>query len=161
MRQLVLAACVLAVACGPEDELSGSLDQVYVLKHSGTRARLYSSELAVEYLGPQQSVPVRVSLRLAAIEEDDRILAPGRYDLAVLGDITGAQADGSVIPRFSSGRIDFDAVGTTPGARVEGSFSANFATERDTLGLSGSFATRLDVIEEPEIVPRPEEEEAP
>ena len=68
-RKLRLTLCALIFAngllgaCGSENDLSGSLEQVYRLQFDQVRARLYSSEFAVEYVVSKSgAVPVRVTL---------------------------------------------------------------------------------------------------
>lgn len=146
LRNLVCATLLVALACGCSDaggSLSGSLGDSYDLGFDHTRARLYSSEFAVEYVADDGQVPVRVS-----VVRDDTPLKPGTYDLKARGDITGQRGDNR-IPRFISGTIEFDQISETDGAAVVGNFEAKFETGRDESTLSGDFDTTLEVIDGP------------
>jgi len=136
-------ACALA-ACGDGEDLSGSIDQVYSLDYQTVRARLYSSELAIEYVDARGAVPVRVTLRRAAEEPS----AGGDYDLQASGDLTGRHADGSELPRFDTGALHLDDYDASGDAFVSGSFEANFRSERDTLSIAGRFAAELEIVED-------------
>jgi hypothetical protein len=135
---------MLVAGCADEGGLSGSLGDVYRLDYDVVRARLYSSELSVEYVTASGSVPVRVTLRVRDVELEGR-----EYDLVAHGDVTGRNADGSEIPRFTEGVFELDEFAPETGATVAGSFDASFASGRDTLSLSGSFDTSLEVVDWP------------
>ena len=141
-----LILCVLAVTavgCSSTDNtLAGSLSEVYNLTFEGVRARLYTSELSIEYVDRYAAVPVRVTLRLAEVEP----AADHTYDLAEVGDISGRLPSDTEIPRFTDGTLALGDYLAEPDADVSGSFDAKFATGRDTLSLSGSFQTTLEVV---------------
>jgi hypothetical protein len=142
-RLVILLAMVGLCACSDSGgTLSGSLGDYYDLSFDHTRARLYSSDLAVEFVAADGQVPVRVSL-----SRGDG-LAAGTYDLEQRGDITG-QRDDTRIPRFISGTLELSKFSASDGAAIEGSFEAKFATGRDESTLDGEFATTLEVIEGP------------
>ena len=137
---------LLAVAgCASGDELSGSLSDVYRLEHDAVRARLYSSELSIEYFRSDGSVPVRVTLR----RDDKEPKANSSFDLKKHGHVGGQLRDGTEVPRLLSGKLRLDEFEAEEGGAVVGSFEATFEGDRDTLGLSGSFDTALAVIDWP------------
>ena len=141
----------LALAgCGQEGgDLSGSLDEIYRLEHTGVRARLYSSELAIEYTRDDGSVPVRVSLR-----GTPETIGEGEYDLFEMGGLGGRAPDGNEVPAMISGTLEIDTYEPTEGGDCSGSFEATFEAGRDRLNLNGSFNAPLDVVGWP---PRPED----
>lgn len=141
---LVLAFCAVALSsCSDRGgSLSGSLSSFYDLSFNHTRARLYSSELAIEYVTEAADVPVRVSLDVR-----DGI-SPGSYNLVDRGAVTGRRGDKN-IPRMVSGTLDLRDYERREGARVRGSFEAKFSTGDDESTLSGSFDTQLEIVENP------------
>ena len=141
VRVLAALSVPLLAGCADEGDLSGSLSDVYRLDHSIVRARLYASELSIEYARQDGSVPVRVTLRRRAQEP-----APGTFDLGAAGAITGQLADGTNIPPFLGGSLTLDEFQPEQGAPVVGSFEGTFGGQRDTLALSGDFDTSLEVI---------------
>ncbi|MDD9968377.1 MAG: hypothetical protein OXR73_19215 [Myxococcales bacterium] len=134
----------IGTGCTDEGDLSGSLSDVYRLDHSTVRARLYASELSVEYAREDGSVPVRVTLRRR--DQEPRM---GTFDLGEVGAITGQLADGTNIPTFLDGTLTLDEFSPEQGAAVVGSFEATFGGQRDTLALSGDFDTSLDLVDWP------------
>ena len=143
VRLVILLAIVGMCACSDAGgSLSGSLGDYYDLSFDHTRARLYSSDLAVEFVAADGQVPVRVSL-----SRGDG-LTTGTYDLEQRGDVTGQRGD-TRIPRFISGTVELSKFSATDGAEIEGSFEAKFATGRDESTLDGEFTTTLEVIEGP------------
>jgi hypothetical protein len=140
---MVASLCVFALSCSDRGgTLSGSLSKFYDLSFERTRARLYSSELSIEYVAESGDVPVRVSL-----DAKDGI-SEGTYDLMEAGAITGRRGDEN-IPRMISGTLRLRTFSTNDGAEVRGSFNAKFATGDDEATMSGQFDTTLEVIESP------------
>lgn len=141
---LALAGALLATACAnTPNSLNGSLSDVYDIHFESVRARIYSSELAIEYVDVTGAVPVRVTLRLV-----DTVPAAGTsYDLAEVGDVTGRSDDDVEIPRFNTGKLDLDAYERTSGALVSGSFRSKYSTGRDSLSLNGDFDTTLEIVD--------------
>ncbi|MDX9720753.1 MAG: hypothetical protein RBU37_08390 [Myxococcota bacterium] len=148
----------LAGAC-EDSSLSGSLTDYYNTDFDRVRARLYSSELTIEYVRETGEVPVRVSLR-----RGDAGIGTGSHDLTTRGGVTGRSGDMD-IPPFISGQLQLDDFSAKPGAAVKGEFTAKFQTGKDELSLSGSFSTKLEVVERVEgyevdgYPPEPEVEE--
>ncbi len=140
---LLLTAGLLAGCSDAGGSVSGSLGNYYELSFEKARARLYSSEFAIEYVAKDGQVPVRVSLN-----RPEGGLAPGTYDLDKVGDITGQRGD-TRIPRFISGTMELTQFSEKDGALVEGTFTAKFQTGRDESTLDGDFSTTLEVIDGP------------
>ena len=146
MRALwVTCLLVSSTACGGEGDLSGSLSDIDRLDHDEVRARLYTSELSIEYAKDDGSVPVRVTLRLDEVD----LSADSSYDLIVHGAITGQLRDGTQIPPMVDGTLEIVDFSPNDGSDISGSFDARFDGVRDVLSLSGDFDTKLSVINWP------------
>ncbi len=141
----VAAALLWATAagCTEDNSLSGSLGDFYRLQFDLVRARLYSSELSIEYVSKSTgAVPVRVTLRVDEVElEADRT-----YDLDEHGDISGRLPDGMEMLPLVEGELTLEQFAPELDARVKGSFEAKLRAERDTLSLSGTFDTELEPV---------------
>lgn len=141
LLSICLCALALSACSDTGGSLSGSLGDYYSLDFDQARARLYSSELAFEYVAADGQVPVRISLH-----QPDGAFKTGSYDLAKHGDITGQRGD-SQIPRFISGALKIEKFGANDGDEIEASFEAKFQTGRDKATMSGDISKRLEVIE--------------
>jgi hypothetical protein len=143
-RWLVVACAVaLAPACdNDEDSLEGSVSEFYPLAFESVRARLYDSELAIEYVREDGETVVRVTVRRD--EKDPQ--GPGSIDLAAVGDLTGS-AGGVELPPFADGRLVLEAYRPRDRARVAGRFEARVASGDARLSVRGTFATRLELVE--------------
>ncbi|MEM9068925.1 MAG: hypothetical protein AAGE52_10480 [Myxococcota bacterium] len=138
-----LFAIALLVGCANQ-EVKGSLSQVYPLGFDDVRIRLYSSSLSIEYVKNDGSVPIRVSVDRSALDSG------GRIDLLENGDITGRTSEDREIPRFSEGDIRVRGFRPEDGVSVEGSWDAEFpVNDTDTLGLSGKFSGSIEVVSDP------------
>jgi hypothetical protein len=138
---MALAAAYLPACSDAGGSLSGSLGDYYDISFDHTRARLYSSEFALEYVAADGQVPVRISVR-----RGESGFSAGTYDLEKRGDITGQRGD-TRIPRFLSGTLEITEFSARDGAPVEATFEATFQTGRDTSTLSGEVTTNLEVID--------------
>ena len=139
------AVLVLATAagCSEDNSLSGSLGDFYRLQFDLVRARLYSSELSIEYVSTSTgAVPVRVTLRRDEVE----LAADKTYDLDAHGDISGRLPDGMDMLPLVKGELTLEKYKDRLDARVQGSFEAKLRAERDTLSLSGTFDTELEPV---------------
>ena len=135
------ALMLLGTACSKDEaSLVGSLGDFYELRHEVVRARLYPSELAIEYVRENNEVPVRITV-LA-----DPPIATGTYDLAEVGEISG-RADGVEIPRYRTGTLRIDRFEPNTDTRIQGDFDATFETGKDIASLAGKFDTTLVVID--------------
>lgn len=146
MKHLV-AICLIALlgACETDGNgLKGSLSTFHDLSFSTVRARLYSSELAVEYVRENQEVALRVSLRRSELEPERGVDA----DLATQGDVTGATA-GTPLPALTAGTLRLTRFSAEEGATVRGHFSARFQAGLTEVGLSGDFDVPLILAPDP------------
>ncbi len=140
-----LAATLIAGAAGCADEafsLEGSLTELYPLRVEEVRARLYPSELSIEFYRYDGQVPVRVTVRRA---EDDPA-GRGSVDLGEVGDVSG-EAAGVPLPDFVDGTLVLEAYRPAEGAAVEGYFDARFRAGDALVDLHGVFATTLTRVE--------------
>ncbi len=126
--------------------LDGSLTDSYDLAFDETQARLYTSELAIEYVDDPQGAAA-VVLRVT-IDTEVEPKAGKIYDLVEDGEITQSGALQSSLPDLSEGSIELVEYKSSEGSKVEGTFSAAFVTDGDeTLQLEGGFKTELQVID--------------
>ncbi len=138
-------AIVSVSTAGCADEpflLEGSLSELYPLRAQDVRARLYPSELSIEFTRDDGQVPVRVTVRRA--ERDPS--GAGDIDLGAFGDVTGS-TDGVELPPFVSGTLTLDRYRPRDGAAVEGAFDARFRAGDTLVDLHGEFVTTLTVAE--------------
>jgi len=137
---LILLLC----ACDDKGgDLSGSLSNVYDLSFESVRARLYPSDLSIEFVNGQGEVVVRVTGRRAAREPSAGV----KVDLVTEGDVTGTSG-GVEIPRITRGTLTLTAFMAEQNARVEGRFDGVFAAGSTELSLTGNFSTRLEIVAE-------------
>jgi len=141
--QLLSALVLLTLlsACGRDEaSLVGSLGDFYELHHQEVRARLYPTELAIEFVRENNEVPVRITVLT------DPPLEVGAFDLVERGEITG-RANGVDIPRYRSGELRLTKFEPVYDSRIKGDFEATFETGKDLASLAGKFDTTLVVIE--------------
>ena len=136
-----IALSLLLLGCGPEESapatLTGSLAQVYSLRHTGVRARLDARELAIQYVDGGL-VPVQVVVDLTS----QPVNGPGVIDLTAHGTVTG-QRGAARVPTFVSGRLVLDAYLPDDGAPVIGEFEAVVRADGRDLSVGGTFDTTL------------------
>lgn len=137
----LLLLALLSASCGTENDISGSLADFYDVKFDGVRARLYSSELSIEYWRENGEVPVRLTLRIG-----DKPPKAGEFDLMTLGAITG-RSDDQDIPFTTSATLTLDEFTPKDGATISGTFDASFRAGGDKLSLNGKFETTLNVVD--------------
>lgn len=136
-----LLTCAVG-ACGISDKLlDGSLGDFYDLGCQSVRARLYDSELSIEYVKETGEVPVRVTVRRA--EHDPT--GSGTVDLGMFGDVTGV-SEGADIPAFSRGELELESYRPEDGRKISGLFDAVFTSGDTEVSLHGEFSTRLTVV---------------
>ncbi|MFU8802643.1 MAG: hypothetical protein ACNA8W_02430 [Bradymonadaceae bacterium] len=138
---LILSVSAMA-GCSDDNEgrLQGSVGSVYGLSFDQVRARLYTSELAIEYHRENGEVPVRLTLR-----HDDEEIKPGSFDLPERGDISG-RSRGVDIPRLVSGKLRLESYEPRQGATVKGEFEAVLKSGDDRLTLTGEFEAPLEIV---------------
>ncbi|MDF1562022.1 MAG: hypothetical protein P1V51_03215 [Deltaproteobacteria bacterium] len=135
---LLLALSGVACGGGP-DKLSGSLDEYYDLSFVETRARLFPSQLSVEWIDEDREVVVRATVNVNQVSLE----GPATVDLALYGDLSG-RSGGTPIPEMESGTLVLDAYAPEAGAAVEGSLDAEVIGQRGNATVSGQFKTILD-----------------
>ena len=139
---LFLLACK---ALAP-NSLDGSLTESYDLAFDDTQARLYTSELAIEYVEDPQGAAT-VVLRVT-LDSDVEPKAGKSYDLVKWGDITQSDATNTTLPDLDEGDVALEEYQDEDGAKVVGSFDASFVTgEGETLQLQGRFKTELEIVD--------------
>lgn len=145
-RALVAGLALLALAgCDSSGGwLSGSLSSVYDTRFVDVQARLYESELAIEYRRGDGSTPVRVTVsrRRLTLEDDITALIEQRE-----ADVSGIERDGTAILPPSEGDVELQRVDLFEGGRVKGRFGAVFPASDRELGLVGGFDTRVEVVD--------------
>ena len=141
--RLAAGAILLCSSCGDEGSgrLRGSLLNFYDAEHERVRARLYSSELAIEYVREDGEVPVRVTLR-----RDADLVAGERFTLPARGALTGRVGDTDA-PELEEGEVTLERFEIVEGERVVGEFTASFTLREDTASLSGTFDAPLQIVD--------------
>ena len=142
---LPLLAVLSTAACGEETKLGGSLGQTYDLSFDHMRARLYPTELSIEYVryvGEDSEVIVRLTVRTT----DTGLDGPATVDLARFGGVSGS-SEGVDIPNLVSGTLFLRSYAPEEGADVEGDFDVLLQGTRGELTLHGEFSTNLDVVQ--------------
>lgn len=145
MKKVIwLVLVVMATACSADEGgLQGSLEDFYNLTFETVRARLYPTELSIEYVRAGGQVPVRVTLR----QRENAPIKAASYDLLTLGNITGRSGDND-IPRMVSGTLKLAEFQAVNGSHISGEFKAQFATGDDKASLTGDFDATLEVIDQ-------------
>ncbi|MCB9729700.1 MAG: hypothetical protein H6744_05350 [Deltaproteobacteria bacterium] len=140
---VLLAVCAWACDSGA-NTLGGSLSTFHDLGFATVRARLYSSELAMEYVRENQEVALRVSLRRSAVEPESGLVA----DLATQGDVTGS-TQRTPLPPLTAGTLRLARFEAREGASVRGHFDARFEAGLTEVGLHGDFDMPLTIVHSP------------
>jgi len=140
----LVALSLSAVGCQEEgDRLEGSVSDRYDLSFSHTRARLYDSELSIEYVREDEQVPVRVTVDRG----DDVSLEAGTYDLKNQGDVRG-RVDQVKLPALFSGQLEMETFSAEDGAAIAGRFDTRLTAADSRVTLRGEFTTELEVVDE-------------
>ena len=139
-----LSVWALGASCATEGGLlEGSLGEFYDLSFTSMRARLYSSELSIEWARSDGEVPVRITVRRSELDPK----GPRDVDLKRYGDVSGSSR-GTPIPRFTSGTLTLSDYRPKDGAVVSGSADITFRAADTEVTLSGEFYARLTVVPE-------------
>ncbi len=144
MKRILILMCLapLLFSCSADEGgLQGSLKDFYGLSFDTVRARLYPTELSIEYVRAGGQVPVRLTLK----QVEDQPIKAASYDLVTLGNITGRSGDND-IPRFVTGTLKLTEFEAVNGSRIVGEFEGQFATGDDKASLSGDFEANLEVV---------------
>ena len=140
-RLTALGLLLVLAGCGGEGSLGGSLSDVYDLSFETVRARLFPSDLAIEFVNAKEEVVVRLTVKRALKEPH----ASETVDLASEGDVTGTSG-GVGIPRIARGTLTLTAWMPNAGAQVIGRFEAVFASGSAEYDLHGDFSTTLEIV---------------
>ncbi|MCK5689950.1 hypothetical protein KAI87_11805 [Myxococcota bacterium] len=135
-------------ACGDEgpNYLEGSLADSYSIEFDSVRARLYESELSIEYV-ESSGGDEKISLRLAIRRNAAELAEGGSYDLVDISTVSRGSGYDSDIPTIESGAIRFDRYAESDGSKIEGEFDALFEmTDGSKKTLRGGFETTLEVV---------------
>jgi len=146
---LSLIAWGVPLGC-PQQEgnwLDGSLADSYDMRFDYVRARLYDSELSVEYVvdtDQGEKVALRVTLNVV----DGPPVVDTVYDLATDGNVGRGEGFGSSLPDLESGTVTFEEFAAESGSPVAGTFDAVFITPDDSkYNLLGGFEAELEVVD--------------
>ena len=146
---LVLLGCWATLAgCDPQEGnwLDGSLADSYDLRFDYVRARLYDSELSMEYVVDAEEGE-KVALRVTLNVRDGLPETGVVYDLFADGDVGRGQGFGSSLPDLESGTVEFEEFVADPGNPIAGTFEAVFLTADDSqYTLRGGFESELEVV---------------
>lgn len=140
---VICVSMLFVMSCGGQrgGKLSGSLLDFYNAEYSTVRARLYSSELAIEYVREDGEVPVRVT-----VLRDQGLVQGKTFKLPAQGNLTGRVGD-TDLPELAASEVTIDTFEIVDGTRVQGSFTASFRLGMDTASLSGEFETELEIVD--------------
>lgn len=141
---LALAALLLCACDGDSANfIDGSAASSYDMDFDDVRIRLFSTEVAVEFVrtvGVGEELP----LKLTASFAEDPIVAGEPVDLhEPSGAVARITTDGTRLPELSDqeSTITFDTWSTEAGATIEGTFKVDFD---NGTGLNGAFDGDLE-----------------
>ena len=146
---LVLLGCwATLLGCDPQSGnwLDGSLTDSYDLRFDHVRARLYQSELSVEYVVDAEEGE-KVALRVTLDVRDATPEVGVTYDLFADGDVGRGEGFGSSLPDLESGTVEFEEFVADPGNPISGTFEAVFITaDESQYTLRGGFESEIEVV---------------
>lgn len=143
LRATGVALLLAMTSCGVETStLTGSLERFYKLGYTQVRARLYASELSIEYVNENGEVPVRITVLRSPRLARERV-----FTLPEEGRVNGRVRD-TDLPEMNDGTVTLTTFTIEPGAVVTGEFGANFQVGKDTAALAGTFETTLEIIDQ-------------
>ena len=85
-----------AAGCSDPNTIDGSLTGFYDTSFNDVRARLYPSQLAIEYVRENGEVPVRIVVKFGPEYGDERIRTK-TYNLKDRGAVTGRSHDTAIV----------------------------------------------------------------
>ena len=140
---LLLADCTLQ-----DNFLDGSLVESYGMRFDETRARLYDSELSLEFVD-NLTQPDIVSLRVT-VPNTPKLGPNTTLDLVKDGGhIARGEGYESPLPELDSGALRISDYAAREGAKVDGRFRAVFFTpEQSRLVVRGAFDTTLEIVDD-------------
>jgi len=129
-------------SCGAQETeelaLHGSVSRVYPLQYDSIRARLFTSELAIQYVSGREVI-ISAIARL-----DERALeGPTTVDLGLHGEVVGNRG-GVILPPFLSGTLQLDAYAPNEGSAVTGYFDAVIEGDDRNYAVHGDFDVTLE-----------------
>ena len=138
---VLIAGCLLSCDEDKDNYIDGAVKDSFNISFKGVRARLFSSELSIEYFRNETEVALRITVDVSAG------LAAGKtYDLLTEGAITRDEVFGN-LPELKSGTVTLDKFTEKGGSEISGSFDAIFVTDKgNEQGLFGGFLTELEVV---------------
>ena len=138
-------ACLLALtlwSCGTEDTaevaLHGSVSRIYPLQYDSVRARLFTSELAIQYVSGRE-----VIISAVARLDDMPVEGPTTIDLGQHGEVVGNRGN-VILPPFLSGTLVLDAYAPREGSAVTGYFDAVIDGDDRNYAVHGDFDVLLE-----------------
>lgn len=147
---LLIGGCATLVSCQDEtgNWLDGSLADSYDLRFTSVRARLYPSELSIEYVADAEDEGEKVALRVTL----NVVQAPPEvgvvYDLFADGNVGRGEGYGSGLPDLDSGTLELEEFVADPGNPCVGEFEAVFNTADDSqYTLRGGFEAELEIVD--------------
>ena len=141
---LILTASFPLLSCDEDNDnfLRGSVKDTNNISFKGVRARLYTSELSIEYYTDKKEG--EVALRVA-LDVNAGLKAGKTYDLMKHGTVSRDEGFGG-LPEMISGELTLDKYGSKVGSTVEGSFTAKFVTTSGSeQALRGGFSSELEI----------------
>ena len=137
---IMMAAAVMGCDDRGDNYLDGSLVKNYNISFKSVRARLSSTQLAIEYVKDDVAA-LRITLNIDEVTPK----SGGTYDLAAHGSVT-RYGDFGTLPGIESGELTFDAYSETDGKEISGDFHGKFVSDSgSTQSLKGAFKTKLEV----------------
>ncbi|MBI2892007.1 MAG: hypothetical protein HYY06_00535 [Deltaproteobacteria bacterium] len=142
MRALVLAALLWGCDGDSASFIDGSAASSYDMDFDEVRIRLFSTEVAVEYVrkaGSGEELPLKLTVSFA----EDPIAAGQPIDLHPPSGTVNRVPNSPQLPELSDqeSTITFETWSTEAGASIEGTFRVDF--ENGT-GLNGAFSADLE-----------------
>lgn len=144
--RLVLPLLLFGCAAEADNALEGSLADFFDLSFDQTRARLYDSELSIEYVDSVRGdlVVLRVTLT-----RETALVADVAYDLQAAGSLGMSDSVGSALPPVLTGTLAFEDVAEAEAAVVEGWFDATLEPQRSVgLAVQGRFLAEMEVVDD-------------
>ncbi len=145
----IIILCVVFGGCEDtgDNYLEGSMTKSFDMDFDSTRARLYESELSIEYVADSDEGE-KIAFRVT-INSGEVVLESGTaYNMVTDGSVSRGQGYGSALPELESGTLYLDSFSEEDGSNVSGTFNARFIASDQTIKtLRGGFSASLEVVE--------------
>ena len=137
---LIIASCLWSCTTEETEEaaLHGSVSRIYPLQYDTVRARLFTSELAIQYVSGRE-----VIISAVARIDEMPIEGPTTVDLGSYGEVVGNRGH-VILPPFVSGTLHLDAYAPREGAPVTGYFDAVIEGDDRDYAVHGDFDVLLE-----------------